>query len=649
MKSSKLLPVFFFIISLFVSFGTFAQLRLPRLISDGMVIQRNSELEVWGWAQAGEEVVINFNNKTYTTSTNHNGIWKAYIATPDAGGPYQMQISASETITLNDILSGDVWLCSGQSNMELPMRRVSWVYPDEIETAGNSNIRMFDVPKYYDFNTAQIDFPTGKWTEVTAQTIYNFPAAAYFFANDLYETHKVPIGLIISALGGSPAEAWLSEESLKQFPEHYSEALKFRDENHIKEIEEADNKRIADWHNRLQQADMGHKNTPWHSVMLDDSQWQTISNPTLWKNTPLEGINGAVWFRKEFEIEPSLINKPAMVILGALVDADSVFINGKFVGSTGYQYPPRRYQIPKNLLKAGKNQITVKIISNIGNGGFVPDKDYMLVVEDQTINLSGSWKYNIGAVMEPLQGQTFVRWKPMGLYNAMINPLLNYNISGVIWYQGESNAERPEEYRELFPAVIHNWRRQWNKCDFPFIFVQLANFMEPTSSPNQKSDWAMLREAQLKTLNMFNTAMAVTIDIGEWNDIHPLNKKDVGLRLSRAAQNIAYGNKNVVHSGPIYRKMEISENKIILHFDHTAEGLTTKKGEALKEFIIAGADKKFYNANAVIENNAIVVWSNEVPSPVAVRYAWADNPQHANLYNSVGLPASPFRTDDFEQ
>jgi sialate O-acetylesterase len=342
-----------------------------------------------------------------------------------------------------------------------------------------------------------------------------------------------------------------------------------------------------------------------------------------------------------------MVGKKAKLILGRIVDADSVFINGVFVGTISYQYPPRRYEIPSNLLKEGENTIVVRIISNEGNGGFVLDKRYEIIAGNDTINLKGDWHYRLGAKMEPLASQTFIRWKPLGLYNAMLYPLLKYRMKGVIWYQGESNADRPLEYREILPAVIQDWRNNWNQGVFPFLYVQLPNFMKAKNQPSE-SNWALLREAQLQTLSLPNTAMAVTIDIGEWNDIHPLNKKDVGKRLALAAEKVAYRDEHVVSSGPLYQSMKIDGNKILLTFTNTGGGLVAQGNGELKHFAIAGADAKFVWAKARIENSTVIVWNDTISNPIAVRYAWADNPEGANLYNKEGLPASPFRTNQFK-
>jgi len=273
------------------------------------------------------------------------------------------------------------------------------------------------------------------------------------------------------------------------------------------------------------------------------------------------------------------------------------------------------------------------------------DKPYKLVAGGQEIDLTGEWQYKLGAVMEPLLPPTFIRWKPLGLYNGMIVPLLNYRIKGVIWYQGEANTRNPFEYRQLFPAMINNWREKWNQGDFPFLYVQLANFMPASPQPSE-SNWAELREAQLKTLSVPNTGMAIAVDIGEWNDIHPLNKEDVGRRLALAAQKVAYGDNQVVYSGPIYQSMKIKGNKIIISFTNVGSGLIAKGGGELKHFAIADADKKFVWAKAKIQGNKVVVWNDAISNPVAVRYAWANNPEGANLYNKEGLPTSPFRTDE---
>jgi len=623
------------------------QVTLPRLVSDGMVLQRGSDTRIWGWASPGEAIAVEFVGRKFSTKADVEGNWEVNLGNLEPGGPHRMVITGRNVITLNNILIGDVWVASGQSNMELPMRRLYWVYPEVIEQSDNPNIRQFWVPEVYFFDGPRKNHPGGRWVSANPETVTEFYAVAYFFALELYERLGVPIGIISSALGGSPAEAWMSEDALKAFPVHYNELQRFKDENLRTEITTSDNNRINAWYAELNRLDKGYKGAhSWREVETDKSQWQPIAVPGLWRGTSLEGTNGVVWFRKEIEVPVQMTGMAAKIILGCIVDADSVFINGTFVGTTSFQFPPRRYNIPAGVLKPGKNTVVVRVISNQGNGGFVPDKIYAITTKADTLQLGGEWKYRVGAVMPPLAGQTFIRWKPAGLYNGMIAPIHRYRIKGVIWYQGESNAGRPAEYHSLFPAVISNWRNKWQQGDFPFLFVQLANFMEDYDHPTE-SNWALLREAQLKTLAVPATAMAVTIDIGEWNDIHPLNKKDVGRRLALAARKVAYGEPELVHSGPIFKSKKIRGNRIILTFDNAVRGLKTSDGNALKEFAIAGEDRKFVWANARIRGNRLIVRSNEVRNPVAVRYAWANNPDEANLVNSEGLPASPFRTDSW--
>ena len=622
-------------------------MRLPKLISDGMVLQRNTELNIWGWAAPSEKISLKFLEKTYSTVADSIGEWNVSIPKQKAGGPHQMQIDAGNSITISNILIGDVWVCSGQSNMELPMKRVSPIYEDEIANSKNDFIRQFAVPQKYNFNLPQKDYESGSWKSSDPESVLDFSAVAYFFAKELYGKYKIPIGIINASLGGSPAQSWMSEEALKAFPHYLEEVQKFKNPDFIKEIEESDSKRIKAWYDLLNQKDEGYKsNAKWSDPKLTASGWDTMKVPGYWIDTKLGKVNGVVWFSRNFIAPNSLAGKEAKLNLGRIVDADSVFVNGVFVGAVTYQYPPRRYVIPANVLKEGENTIVVRVVSNSGNGGFVLDKDYEIVFGEERIDLKGEWFYKLGATMEPLGSQTFVRWKPVGLYNGMLAPLFNYKIKGVNWYQGESNAWNPTEYKKLLPALINDWRTKWSIGDFPFVIMQLPNFMEAKPHPSE-SNWALFREAQLKTLSVKNTALAVGIDIGEWNDVHPLNKKDVGKRLALAAQKIAYGDKKVVGSGPIYKSMKINGNKIILSFTNVGGGLIAKGNDGLKQFAIAGADKKFIWAKAIIENNKIIVWCDEIENPVAVRYAWADNPDGANLYNKEGLPASPFRTDDF--
>ncbi|WP_348688552.1 sialate O-acetylesterase [Zunongwangia profunda] len=635
----------FFYIFIFLFANTlFAQVRLPKLVSDGMVLQRNSNVRIWGWASEGEDIEVSFQQRNYNTSTK-NGKWEILLENPNIGGPYTMQISGKNSIQLNSIYVGDVWLCSGQSNMELPMSRVAPKYPEEIKSADNAEIRYFQVPKEYNLTKKLDDFSGGNWISVNQNTIEGFAAIPYFFAKNLYEEYQIPIGLIDASLGGSPVEAWMSEKALKNFPEAIAEVEKLKPEGVIDSLEQLDQNWIRNWYTTVTAEDAGLK-SGWKTANFDDSDWEEFELPGLLK----QPINGVVWFRKKFDLKSEFSGKPAELLMGRIVDADSVFVNGTFVGNTTYQYPPRRYQIPENILREGENTITVKLISERGRGGFVTDKPYEINFPEKRIDLKGAWKYKVGKATEALQPQTFYRWKPTGLYNAMIHPLLKYSIKGAIWYQGESNTSEPEKYSELFPKMIESWRENWHQeaSNFPFLFVQLANFMESRENPTD-TNWARLREAQKAALNVPKTGMAVTIDVGEWNDIHPLDKKTVSDRLATAAKHLAYGDASVVPSGPIYTSSEIKNDSIILHFEAVGSGLKIKNNQELKGFAIAGNDKQFVWAKAKIEGDKVIVYSPQVKHPVAVRYAWADNPENANLYNKEDLPASPFRTDQWKQ
>ena len=621
----------------------YSQLKLPKLISNGMILQRDTKTKLWGWAAPNEKITTTFNGNSYHITADKMGKWMLQLPPQPAGGPYDITFTGSNSITVKNVLFGDVWICSGQSNMELTMDRVKEKYPDVVDSANNTNIRQFEVPDQYNFNHPNEDVAYGQWIPATKENILRFSAVAYFFANEIYNKYKVPIGVINTALGGSPAEAWISEEALKKFPAYYNEAQKFKDSNLIKQIEAHDKSVSNNWYNLLYQKDEGTKNN-WINPALNDANWQTMNIPGYWADGPLGNVNGVVWFRKAVEVPATFTGKPVRLIMGRIVDADSVFVNGQFVGTTGYQYPPRRYVIPAGVLKEGTNEIVARVISNAGKGGFVPDKTYALIVNKDTLDLKGSWKYKLGATMDALPSQTFIRWKPAGLYNAMIAPLTNYSVKGGLWYQGESNADHPSDYGDLMRTLIADWRKHWGGGNFPFIYVQLPNFMEAKQTPAESS-WAALRAQQLKTLQVPNTGMIVAIDLGEWNDIHPLDKQDVGKRLALQAAHLAYGEKNIVYSGPLFQSVKQEGNKLVLSFTNTGTGLMAKGSDSLHYFSIAGRDKQFVWAKAIIQGNKVIVWNDSITNPVYVRYAWADNPAGANLYNKEGLPASPFGTD----
>ncbi len=628
-----------------------AQVRLPQLIADHMVLQRDVADPIWGWAAPGEKIAISFNGHTCKVKASADGSWQVELPIMRAGGPYTLDIRGRNHLVISDILFGDVWFCSGQSNMVLPMERVKEKYPEEIAGAvGFPMIRNFFVPTAADVAGIHEDLPPSKWMEATPTNVLAFGAATWFFAKQLYLQYHIPIGIINSSVGGKPIQAWISATGLKGFPVYAERVARFAARGFLDSL--LHRVKAAAPEPAPHRPDRGLAGpVKWYDSNYVPSGWHKFWLPGFWADQGVKGLNGVVWFRKEIEVPASMAGKPAKLFIGRIIDADETYVNGVKVGNITYQYPPRRYDVPAGLLRSGKNILTVRVTNKAGKGGFEPDKRYELTDGVTHIDIRGDWQYKVGQVFP------FREWdesgipafsaseEPTGLYNTMVAPAIRARIRGFVWYQGESNTGKPGEYRQLLPALMADWRSQWRQGELPFLYVQLPNFMDVRYSPSE-SHWAELREAQLDALSVPGTAMVVTIDIGEWNDIHPLDKKDVGDRLALAARHLAYGEKTLVCSGPIYRSARVDGNKIIVHFSNTGSGLLAKGGGELSGFAIAGADKKFVWAEARAAGDSVVVSSDEVAKPLYVRYAWADNPEDANLFNVEGLPASPFRTDD---
>lgn len=619
----------FFIVSLVLlactaSLPLSAKVRLPRLVSDRMVLQRDTELKIWGWASPGEKVTVRFRGKHYNTEADAKGNWLVLLPPQQAGGPFLLEVNE---LAIRDVLVGDVWLCSGQSNQETPIARLTEMFP-EINVSNNHMIRHYKVPTQNSVGELKDEIAgNAGWYSGIASDVLNWTSLAYFFAQEAYNKYKVPVGMLVSSLGGSAIESWISQEHLKTFPELCFDKAAL------------DSMKLA-------QQDKGAGS--WQQKKFDDTDWATMDVPGYWQENGIR-IKGTIWYRKEFRVPESMVGRHARLYMGRMVDSDSVFVNGTFVGFTSYTYPPRKYDIPAGVLTQGENVIAVRLTANSSNGGFVKDKKYKIVGDDAEVDLTGTWKYKIGInqneVMKYAGKLKNLKKAGSGLYNGMIHPISNYQVKGAIWYQGESNSGRSQTYASLLEALIQNWRELWKMPDMPFLLVQLPNYMEKSDKPSD-SGWARIREAQFKTaLNVPHTALAVTYDVGEWNDIHPLNKKAVAQRLFLGARRLVYGEK-VTASGPLYKEMKVEGDKIILTFTETGRGLTCK-GKELKHFAIAGEDRKFVWADAVIRGNKVVVSSELVKNPVAVRYAWSNNPEDANLCNKERLLASPFRTDNW--
>ena len=525
-----------------------AKVKLPALISDGMVLQREQPIKVWGTADAGESVQVKFlKNATptgvkggklkvaYTVTADANGRWTLTLPAMKPGGPYILQVN---DIELKDILVGDVWLCSGQSNMELPVSRVTDMFRDEISAYENTNIRQLKVPNIFNFHAPQADLPDYvAWKPLTQENVMNFSALGYFFAKAMYEKNSIPVGLINSSWGGTPVEAWISEEGLKEFPKYINDKRQYEDDAYLKSIKQTEGLSFYRWNTSLYRGDAGlHEATPWYAANYNDKDWKTVDLfSTDWGTNGLNPINGSHWFRKEVKVPQDWNGKEATLRLGCIVDADSVYVNGTFVGTISYQYPPRIYTIPAGVLKAGKNTVTIRLISNNGYPHFVKEKPYKIVCGNEEVSLQGEWKYRLGASMPPAPGMMFFCYKPVCLYNAMIAPLQNYGIRGVLWYQGESNVDRRNEYAALLTAMIADWRSTFGNPELPFYIVELADFLSRDDVSGRQA-WAEMRKEQAKVAETNrNTRLIHNSDLGEWNDIHPLDKKTLGQRAAESA------------------------------------------------------------------------------------------------------------------
>ena|SRR5690554_5064939 len=621
------------------------KLPLSPLLSDGMVLQRNAAVRIWGRSEPGAQLTVAFCARQYQAQADPAGNWQVVMDPLEPGGPWEMTISCgNEEHRIKNVLVGDVWVLSGQSNMEIPVHRTLDLFAGEVRDAKNPFIREFAVPLLYDFHGPRAELTGGQWKEVTPENVLDFGAVGYFFATVLYDKYQIPIGLIQSAAGGTPIQAWLDEEALAKAGDlHDLETLaKCRDDDYIQRTIAAETRAIEGWYQRLNAGDEGYKNgeVPWARPSFDDSQWPVFTVPNSWAGSELAKVNGAVWFRKAFTVPVEISGGEGLLRLGAIIDADEAYLNGVLVGKTAYKYPPRKYPVPKGVLRPGKNILAVRVISNRDTGGFVQGKRYALEVGEHTIDLSGPWRYKTGVQMEPTPTNTFFQYFPTGLYNGMIAPLHQYVIKGILWYQGESNTGNPGNYRRLFAALVNSWREKWRLGEFPVLYVQLPNFM-PASMEPEESNWARLREEQRLGLALPNTAMAVTIDAGEDNDLHPQDKKTVGHRLALAAQKLAH-REDLVYQGPMFARMEVRGETAVVSFTSVGGGLVAKGGGPLGGFEICGADRKFYRAEAEISGEQVIVGCSRVMQPFGIRYAWANNPAQANLYNKEGLPASPF-------
>lgn len=622
-----------------------AEVRLPRLFADHMVLQRNQPIRVWGWAGRGESVRVQLDGQTARAKAGSDGRWQVQLPARPAGGPYQLVIDGKNRLTINDIYLGEVWLCSGQSNMEFSVRRAAHAEP-EIKAANYPLIRHFTVPHAVSLQPTG-DVSGGTWQVCSPETVAEFSAVAYYFARELVHDLNVPIGLIHSSWGGTNVETWISRPAIENHPtfrQWLADMPSTLDSVRAMVTRRA-TEQITQKHGPLPADD-----SDWANPDFDDANWPTMNVPIAWERSALPGFDGRVWFRKEVTLPDFVLNQPMLLSLGSVNETDETYINGVRVG--GYinnAQQPRLYLIDAKLLRPGKNVIAVRVDDREGDGGLLGKANQMTfssVLYDFSVSLANQWKYHAATQSRINVASVGPNQFPTLLYNAMIDPVRQYGLAGVLWYQGESNAVRAWEYRQSFPLLIQDWRERFGQPQLPFLFVQLASY----GGGNNR--WAELREAQQMTLSLPKTGMAVTTDIGETDDIHPRNKQDVGKRLARQALRRVYG-KPVVADGPRYASMRTEAGRITLSFksdslNQQPVSLVSRDPRGyLYGFEIAGSDQKFHPARAEISGQTVVVSSPAVPNPVAVRYAWSDDPHDANLFSAEGLPAAPFRTDDW--
>lgn len=625
-----------------------AQIRLNGIFGDSMVLQRDAPLRIWGKAGPGESITVKFHLQERKTSADRNGEWQVVLSPEKAGGPYTLNVRGKEAITLKGILMGDIWLCSGQSNMEFPVKGWTSVEnaDEEIKQASFPRIRLFTIEKNVQALPAD-ELKGGVWQTCSPASIAPFSAVGYFFGRALQKDLNVPIGLINSTWGGTQVETWISHAGFENDP-YFKDVIRKAPALGMDELLEKRSIREKPYLDFLQKglSDVA-DSAEWKTAKYDDRSWSNMELPGVWEQqAALSRLDGVVWFRKDIYVDSADAGKAGSLRLAKIDDNDETYLNGTLIGSTSGWNMDRTYSIPEGVLKPGKNVIAVKVEDSGGGGGIYGESgDLFFTVNGHKKSLAGSWHYRVEKILHSSNGVGPNDY-PSLLYNGMIHPFHQLNIKGVIWYQGEANAGNAYEYRQSLPLLISDWRNRFNNKKLPFYYVQLTSFNAGNGNSNQGSTWAELREAQAATLRVPQTGMAVTIDIGDAKDIHPRNKKDVGERLAAIVLQHTYG-INKISSGPVYAAMKKAGQKMIIDFSSVGKGLMVKGSNELAGFEIAGSDRKFFPAKAVITGKSIEVSASEVANPVAVRYAWADDAGHANLFNKDGWPAAPFRTDNW--
>ena len=629
--------VFFFLVLLWGTVVGNAKVRLPQIFQSGMVLQRGTSVPVWGQADAGETVVVKLNRKSATAVADANGYWRVDLPQMKAGGPYTLEVISggviSDKLELTDVWLGDVWLCTGQSNMETTLERVSPQYPDELNDSNNM-VRLFHVQYQTDTHQPCADLRPTSWKKLNRENAWRFSSIGYFLGKQLQREKGVAQGIIESAWGGTPIEAWIAADTLKKhFPLYYKQMQLYQNDEYVVAQQKAANQAEQQWQKILNANDPGL--SKYTALDYDDSQWKEVNQYE--SLLPQREWIGSLWLRQHIQIDAKHAGKKAQLLLGTLYDCDYTYINGKQVGNTGYQYPPRRYLVPEGLLREGDNVITVRFVNKSGMPHFIKEKPYKFVFgKDDEQPLGEQWKIREGAEMPRSIGMgVSLQNQPSTLFNGMIHPMAPFAVAGVVWYQGESNTgmRQAEEYAPMLRLLMANWRQAFERPQLPFVIVQLANYMAPSERP-QDTGWSRVREAQRVVATEDSYAeLALTIDLGETVDIHPLRKKEVAQRIALDFERLVYGKK--VQLAPQVQTAEVKDGKVILTLDQPM------RSGAMKYFELADEKGNFRHVEASAYGNLIVIQS-PLENPIALRYAWKDNPLGVNAYGVNGLPLSPF-------
>lgn len=615
--------------------------KLPPIISDGMVIQQNKPICFWGFDVPNQHMYISLENETVETMAGEDGSWKVYFSERTAGGPYTANIRGSEERSLSDIYIGEVWLAGGQSNMEMLLDRAHDLYETEIETMQLPLVREFRVPIEFDFSGPQeLSKLSGKWRTATPDNTLEMSALGTFFAENLHRKLNVPVGILMTAVGGTPIEAWMTADDLTDYPEATDKLEKLQTAGWIEDVTKRDEKRVQKWYKKVEKLEKTQDPYDhWTEPAFDDSGWEEITVPGMLKGTSVGSEAGAIWFRQNFQVEDlNLFEQKARLNLGALIDYDEVWLNGVPIGKTEYRYPPRKYPVPKGVIQLGENVLAVRLLINGDNGGFVggPGKEYLLEGDGEPINLAGVWKAKRVAKVDALAQITFIQYGPTGVHNSMLYPLKDYPIAGFLFYQGESNTGAPEVYADLMKRMVGRWRLHWNDHTLPFLYVQLTNYSDPLAQEDDRM-WGALRLQQAEVERTVpRTNMTVSIDIGEANDLHPHNKKTLANRMAADALHETYRQEEKI-TKPHLQDVVQKHDNVVLTFDTEIQQMN-----ANTYMEVLTADGDWQEVSVKTDKTTVLLSLPNTTSIRGVRYAYLNNPENPALFSKDGYPVGPF-------